>query len=170
MDLIIVVLRWIHVVGGTLWVGSMTFTAFALGPAIDDAGPGAGAIMPALQRRGVMTVLPLLGLATILSGLWLLWMVAGGDLAGFVATPTGMALALGGLAALLAYLIGMLVARPSMMAAAAILQSLGSAPAGERDSRLAEATRLRTRGLKAGRLVATLLILATTGMAVARYL
>jgi hypothetical protein len=159
MDLLIVLLRWIHVVGGTLWVGAAVFIAFALGPAIEDAG-----------RRGVMTVLPLLGLATVLSGLGLFWMVAGGDLAGFLRTPTGMALGLGGLGALVAFLVGILVARPATMGAAAIFQSLASAPAEERAGRLAAATELRTRGAKAMRYVAVLLLLATTGMAVARYL
>jgi hypothetical protein len=170
MDLLIVLLRWIHVVGGTLWVGAAVFIAFALGPAIEDVGPGAAAVMPALGRRGVMTVLPLLGLATVLSGLGLFWMVAGGDLAGFLRTPTGMALGLGGLGALVAFLVGILVARPATMGAAAIFQSLASAPAEERAGRLAAATELRTRGAKAMRYVAVLLLLATTGMAVARYL
>jgi uncharacterized membrane protein len=170
MDLLIVVFRWIHVVGGSLWVGGMVFIAFALGPAIEDAGPGAAVVMPALARRGVMTVLPLLALATVVSGLGLLWVVAGGDLVGFLRTPTGMTLGLGGLAALLAFLIGILVARPATMGAAAIYQSLASAPAEERAGRLAAATELRVRGAKAGRLVSILLLLATTGMAVARYL
>jgi len=170
MDLLIIVLRGIHVVGGALWVGAMVFIAFALGPAVEEAGPGAAMIMPALQRRGVMTVLPLLGLATVVSGLGLLWVVGGGDLAGFLGTPTGLALGLGGFAALVAFLIGILVARPATMGAAAIFQTLASAPPGEQAGRLAAATELRTRGIKAGRYVAILLLLSATGMAVARYL
>ncbi|MFI5210734.1 MAG: hypothetical protein ACHQ2E_09845, partial [Gemmatimonadales bacterium] len=160
MDPIMLTLRWIHVVAGCLWAGAAVFIAFVLQPAIDDAGPAAGALMPALRRRGLMTVLPLLALATILSGMGLFWLVGGGDLQGFLHSGTGLALALGGMAALLAFLVGILVMRPSMMGAATIMQSLASAPAEEQAGRLAAATELRIRGGRAARYVGILLLLA----------
>jgi hypothetical protein len=170
MEPIMLALRWIHVVAGCLWVGIAVFVAFVLGPAIDDAGPGAASIMPALRRRGLMTLLPLLALATILSGMGLFWLVGGGDLQGFLASANGLALGLGGLAALVAFLIGILVMRPSMMGAVSIFQSLASATAEEQAGRLAAATELRKRGARAMRYIGILLLLSTTAMAVARYL
>ena len=170
MDPLMLALRWIHVVAGCLWVGAAVFIGFALGPAIDVAGPGAASLMPALDRRGLTTIMPLLALATLLSGMGLFWLVGGGDLQGFLASPTGLALGLGGLAALVAFLIGILVMRPSMMGAASIFQSLDSAPAEERAGRLAAATELRKRGARAMRYIGILLLLSTTAMAVARYL
>ena len=156
--------------GLLLVAGAAVFIGFALGPAIDDAGPGAASLMPALDRRGLTTIMPLLALATLLSGMGLFWLVGGGDLQGFLASPTGLALGLGGLAALVAFLIGILVMRPSMMGAASIFQSLDSAPAEERAGRLAAATELRKRGARAMRYIGILLLLSTTAMAVARYL
>jgi uncharacterized membrane protein len=170
MDPLMLALRWIHVVAGSLWAGAAVFIAFVLQPAIEEAGPGAAPIMPALRRRGLMTVLPLLALATILSGLGLFWMVGGGDLRGFLASATGLALGLGGVAALIAFLIGILVMRPSMVGAASIFQSLASAPAEEQAGRRAAATELRNRGARAAWYVGFLLLLAATAMAVARYL
>lgn len=170
MDPVMLALRWIHVVAGSLWAGAAVFIAFVFQPAIEDAGPAAGAIMPALRRRGLMTVLPLLALATILSGMGLFWLVGGGDFSGFMGSATGVALSLGGLAALLAFLVGILVMRPSMMGAASIMQSLPSAPAAEQAGRLAAAMELRTRGARAARYVGVLLLLAASAMAVARYL
>ena len=170
MDPLMLALRWIHVVAGSLWAGAAVFIAFVLQPAIDDAGPGAASIMPALRRRGIMTVLPLLALATILSGMGLFWMVGGGDFRGFMGSATGVALSLGGLAAFLAFLIGILVMRPSMMGAASIFQSVASAPAEEQAGRLAAAAELRTRAARAARYVGILLLLAATAMSVARYL
>lgn len=170
MEPLMLALRWIHVVAGSLWVGAAVFVAFVLQPAIEDAGPGAAPIMPALRRRGLMTVLPLLALATILSGMGLFWLVGGGDLQGFLGSTTGLTLGFGGVAALLAFLIGVLVMRPSMMGAASIFQSLASAPAAEQAGRLAAATELRSRGAQASRYVGILVLLATTAMALARYL
>ncbi len=62
MDWLMVVLRLVHVVGGVLWVGMMAFTVVFLAPAIADVGPDGGKVMAALQRRRVMTVMPIIAL------------------------------------------------------------------------------------------------------------
>lgn len=166
----LIVLRLIHVVLGALWVGMMVFTAFFLGPAIQDAGPDGGKVMAALQRRGLMTVTPILALGTLLSGIWLYWRVSGGFQSGYVTSPGGLAFGLGGAAALLAYGIGMIVMRPSMLRVAALAQTLDSATPREREERMAEMQRLRARGAAVSRWVAGLLVAAVAAMAVGRYL
>jgi uncharacterized membrane protein len=170
MDLLVVILSLMHVVAGSLWVGFAVFISFMLGPVIDDAGPGAAGIMPALGRRGIMTVLPVLAMGTVLSGIGLYWRGAGGQFGAVARSAQGLALGLSGLAAVVALLVGILVTRPAMMGAGALLQSLASAPAEERAQRLATATALRARGVRAGRYGAVLLLLSAAGMAVAKYL
>jgi hypothetical protein len=82
-----------------------------------------------------------------------------------------MALGLGGLAALAAWLLGVAVVRPSMMKAMALGQSIGSsASAEERQRVMGEAQRLRGRAAGAARATAYLLLFAVAAMAVARYL
>ena len=65
----LVVLRLVHILGGIFWLGSGLFTTFFLIPALGRAGPAAaGPVMGALQQRRLFTVLPVVALLTILSG------------------------------------------------------------------------------------------------------
>ncbi|MGH7519023.1 MAG: hypothetical protein ACREOC_16420 [Gemmatimonadales bacterium] len=166
-----VLLRLVHIVLGVLWVGMMVFTVVFLTPAVQDAGPDGGKVMTALQRRGVMTVMPILALGTLLSGIWLYWRASAGFHPSYVASRVGLAFGLGGLASLIAYGLGMTVMRPAMLRATTLAQALGSAKTEpEREAQTVEIQRLRARGAAVARLVALLLILAVAAMAVARYL
>jgi len=115
VDPLVIVLRLIHVVAGALWVGMVTFVTYFLQPALLEAGPEGGKVMAAVQRRGIMTVMPILAVATLVSGLWLYLRAAGGQHAEFARSGPGMAFGLGGLAAIAAFLTGMTVMRPAMM-------------------------------------------------------
>jgi len=169
--ILLLLLRLVHVVGGALWVGMAVYTAVFLVPSIEEAGPDGGKVMAALQRRGILTVLPALAVVTLLSGVWLYWRAAGGQPGAFGRSGPGLAFGVGGVASLAAYAIGILVLRPSMMRAGSLMAGIGPAlPEAERAARLGEARRLRARGASAGRLVAGLLLLAVGAMAVARYL
>ena len=171
MDPLLLLLRLLHIGLGALWVGMAVFTTVFLTPAIQDAGPDGGKVMAALQRRGILTVLPVLAIGTIVSGFWLYWRDSAGFRPDFLQSGVGLAFGVGGLLSVIAYGIGITVLRPSMLRAAALSQGLGPETAEpERRARLAEAQRLRVRGAAAGRAVAGLLLLALAAMAVARYL
>lgn len=157
MNWLMVVLRLIHVGGGALWVGMMVFVTFFLTPALAEAGPQeSGKVMAALQKRRIMIVMPVIALLTIGSGLWLMMRVYGGP-ANLAASRTGMALNLGALAAILAFIIGIVFMRPLMMRAMTATDP-------------AEAGRLRARGEMLTRVVVGLMLFALAAMAVARYL
>src|SRR5881397_2328433 len=94
-----IVLRLVHVVSGALWLGMMAFTTYFLAPALGDVGPEGGKVMAALQRRRLMTVMPLLALTTLISGMWLFARFSGGS-AAVLRTAVGLAYGLGGAAAL----------------------------------------------------------------------
>jgi hypothetical protein len=170
MSGLVLLLRFTHVVAGTLWVGFAVFVATYLGPAIQEAGPDGGKVMAALQRRGLMNVLPALALLTILSGTWLMWHDAAISGGAFMRSPAGMVFGIGSLVALAGFAVGMTLLRPSMLRVLAIMASVPSAAAADRERLLAEAQRYRARGAAAGRVVAALLLIATVAMAVARYL
>jgi hypothetical protein len=171
VDPLVIILRFIHVVAGAVWVGMVVFTTFFLMPAVQEAGPDGGKVMAGVQRRGVMTLMPVLAIATLISGIWLYVRAAAGMHAEFARSPVGMAFGLGGLAAILAWLVGMIVLRPSMMKAMALAQSLGpSTSADDRQRVMAEAQQLRVRAAAASRVTAWLLLFAVAAMAVARYL
>jgi uncharacterized membrane protein len=156
VDPLVIVLRLIHVVAGSLWVGMVTFATYYLQPSVQEVGPDGGKVMAAVQRRGLMTVMPVLAVATLLSGLWLYLRAAGEQHGAFARSGPGMAFGLGGLAAIVAFLLGMFVMRPAMMKAMTLTG--------------ADAQRLRARATAAGKAVTHLLFFAVAAMAVARYL
>lgn len=171
MDPLVIVLRFVHVVFGALWVGMIFFSTFFLMPAIQEVGPEGGKVMAAVQRRGLMTVMPVLAIGALISGIWLYIRAGAGMPAEFGRSPVGMAYGLGGLAAFVAWVLGMAILRPSMLKAMALGQSLGpSTSAEERQRIMGEAQRLRGRAAAASRATAYLLLFAVTAMAVARYL
>jgi hypothetical protein len=171
MDPLVIVLRFVHVVFGAIWVGMVVFATFFLMPAVQEVGPDGGKVMAAVQRRGLMTVMPILALGALISGIWLYIRAGAGMPAEFGRSPVGMAYGLGGLAAIVAWVLGVAVLRPSMMKAMALGQSLGpSASAEARQRVMDEAQRLRARAAATNRAIAYLLLFAVTMMAVARYL
>ena len=171
MDPLVIVLRFVHVVFGALWVGMVFFSTFYLLPAVQEVGPDGGKVMAAIQRRGLLTVMPLLAIGALVSGVWLYIRAAAGMPAEFGRSPVGLAFAFGGLAGVVAWILGMTVLRPSMMKAMALGQSLGPSTGAEERQRIGgEAQRLRQRAEAAGKATAYLLLIAVTAMAVARYL
>lgn len=159
--MLLLILRWVHVVLGALWVGFAAFGPMFLTPAIQDAGPDGGKVMAALTKRGLLTFMPLLAVLTLISGFWLYWIVSDGFQAAYMGSTLGMAFGTGGVLAVAAFVIGMTIMRPAMLKAAALLQSGGD---------MATVQRLRGRAAATNRVVAVLLLLAVSTMAVARYL
>ena len=170
MTTLIIGLRLIHILAGIFWVGTTLFLAFFLAPALASAGPAGGAVMGGLQRRGMMTVLPVSALLTIGSGAWLYQLVSGGSIAAFMRTSVGATLAGAGTLALVAFVLGMAVARPTAMAAARLSQELSTATdEAERARRQEQLRALQRRNALVSRVVAIMLIVSAAGMAVARY-
>ena len=168
--MLIIVLRLFHIVLGAIWVGVAFFSTFYLGPAFAEAGPDGAKVMGALQRRGMMSVMPIMAVGTLVSGAWLYWIVSDGLNPAYVHSRIGGALAAGGLLALAAWLIGMIVMRPAMMRVGALSGELARSSEADRPAKIAEIDRLRVRGKAAGWAVMSSLFLAIALMAVARYL
>lgn len=164
------VLRLVHVLGAIFWVGAATFNAFFLMPVIAGAGPAAGPIMAGLQRRRMMTVLPIVAVLTILSGIRLMQITSSNFSAAYFASARGATYGWAGVIAIVSFLVGMLIVRPAMVRAGQLAASLPNAPEGERATIGAEINRLRKRGGAGSTLVTWGLLVAAAGMAVARYL
>ena len=156
MNWLMIVLRLVHIGSGAMWVGMMAFMTFYLTPALAEVGPDAGKVMQALQKQKIMIVMPVIALLTIISGIWLMMRLYAGP-SDFAASRMGMALNVGALSAIIAFLIGIIFMRPLMEKAMATTDP-------------AEAQKLRARGATLSRWVARLLMLALGAMAVARYL
>lgn len=171
MDLLVIVLRLLHVVIGALWIGFAVFTAFLLAPALQDTGLGGAGVMAALQRRGIHQVVSAFAGITVLTGIWLFWRVSGGFSPVFMGSHMGIALSVGGLAAIVGYAVGMTMVRPSMTRAATLSQELGSLTSeNDRATMFAAIAEARGRGAAGARFMSLTLLLSAAAMAVARYL
>ena len=97
------------------------------------------------SRRGLLAILPITGIITILSGIWLYWHASVGFNPDYMRSRPGMTYGLGMVVTIIAFLIGFAVIRPSVEKAA-------TAPP-------AEAQKYSARAAKAGSVVAGLLII-----------
>ena len=166
----LIVLRLVHVVGGIFWVGAILFNSLFLFPAMSEAGPGAGAVMAGLQRRKLMSVLPLVALLTILAGARLMWIASAASGGVYFQSTTGRVLAIGAAAGIISFLIGVVIGRPLGMRAGRLGATIAKAPESERAALVAELATVNRRAGLASKTVVVLLIIAASAMAVARYL
>jgi uncharacterized membrane protein len=157
----LMLMRVLHIVLGTFWVGTLLFTALFLFPAMRDAGPDGAKVGAQLMKRNFVNIMPIAAIITILAGVWLLWKVSGGFENGYMGTGPGKAYSLGGATAIIALIIGLSVVRPSMLKAARLSQT------GEPQA-MAEAGALRARAGKANLWIAILLLITVVAMAVGR--
>jgi len=168
---IVVVLRLFHIGAGVFWVGGVLMFARFIFPAVQAVGPAAGPFMDQLTRvRQLPRALLGAGFVTSLSGLLLYWHDSAGFQGAFMSSVPGMAFGTGGLLAIVALVIGLVVNAPTakrLGALAAAVQTQGAPPSPEQSAQMQQ---LQARLGAAGRIVMVLLVLATAAMATARYL
>lgn len=169
MDPLLVLLRVVHVVGGVFWAGAVLFVVHFLEPAVRDAGPDGARVMQALQKRRYLDVMPVVASLTLVSGFWLYWRTFGRVHPGPGASGAELWLGVGGLASLVAFVIGMAVMRPSSVRVGRLAAELAQAPPERKEAVAAELARVRGRLRVAGRWMAALLGIAILCMAVGRY-
>lgn len=165
-----IILRFSHVFFGALWVGMMAFQVFFLMPALSAAGPDAGKVMGALARTRIPVIMPIFALLTLISGFWLFQRLSGGSPEVLMRTPMGIAFGTGGVIALLAFAVGMIVMRPAMLRSMKLQESLATASPADRAAISAELGQLRARGTTMSTVVAVALLFTLAAMSVARYL
>jgi len=171
MDVMLVVLRLLHIVLGAYWAGTVIFTALYLEPSVRAVGPPGGQVMAQLVKRGHLNVLPVAALITVLTGVELLRRVSAGFDPVWMASRMGIALSVGAAAALVAFVVGVFVMRATTLKVMALAQTAMQVPEGPaRESQLAATQPLRRRATVALRWVTALLVVTVVTMAVARYL
>jgi hypothetical protein len=170
MDLLVTVLRLVHIGSGVYWAGTIFFFVTFLQPTIQDLGPDGGKVMVKLFERGYLTILPVVATVTVISGFWLLWIVSAGFDPTWMGSRLGIALSTGGLLATAALIAGILVMRPAAQKIWAIARELPSiSDAQVRADRMAQLARLRSRTSTSGRIIFGFLAGAVVLMAIARY-
>ena len=169
MDAGIIIARIVHVLAGILWVGTMVFLFFFLGPAVGDVGPDGGKVMGALMRRKFMVYVPVVAILSVLSGFYLYWRASSGFNPVYMGSGPGMTYGIGATAAILAFIVGLSVSRPAMAKVMQLSQRMATADPSERAGITETIQKLTARSASAGRIVVTLLLIAAGAMAVGRY-
>lgn len=171
MDPVMVLLRLLHIVLGVYWAGTIIFSALYLEPGVRAVGPPGGQVMAQLVKRGHLNVMPVVALVTILTGVDLYRRASAGFQPEWIGSAQGMTLTVGGLAAIVAFVIGVFVMRATSLRVIALTKAAQQVTEGpERDGKLAEIRPLRRRVTMSLRWVAVLLGVSVVTMAVARYL
>ncbi|HEY6219611.1 MAG TPA: hypothetical protein VIV65_06115 [Gemmatimonadaceae bacterium] len=171
MHAAVITLRIVHVLSAIFWGGTLLFTTFYLFPAAASAGPAAGPVMGALRDRGFITAMPIAAVLTILSGGTLLWIDSAGDMGAYMRSPVGRTFAMAGGLAILAFLIGIVLARPigmKMMQLVPEAHTISDGPA--RGAIQAQIKELQKKMAMYTMVVAIMMIIAMIGMATARYM
>lgn len=172
MDPLFIVLRLVHVVAGVLWVGGAVFVFRHVEPTAKELGPRAEPFMTSLfETRKIAIYFTILSALTVLAGTWLFWIDSAGDPIGWITRDaTGMAFGIGGLAAWVAFILGLVAVKPAaeeLGAAGAAMRDAGGPPGPELVARM-EAAQGRMSTL--GKVDFVLLGIAVVMMAIARYL
>lgn len=170
MHELMILLRLVHITLGVFWAGTIFFLVLFLGPSVRQVGPDGAKVMQAIAQRRFLDVMPIVAGLTILTGLILYWQLSGGLAAGWVTSPFGISLTVGGVASILAFGVGVFVMRAATLRAGRLAAGLAAMPEPDREEAQAHIQRLRQRAASSARVVAVLLLIAVVTMAVARYL
>lgn len=171
MDWLVIILRIVHVGCAMAWFGGAVVSSFFVFPAAQALGPAAQPFMDQLMnRRRLGVFFPIVATLAILSGGALFWRDSNGLASSWLSSPSGITFALGGLAAVAAFVGGMILIGPSVAEQTAVRNELtasGAAPTEQQRERLERADR---RMQLASRIDLPLLLFAALTMAIGRYM
>jgi hypothetical protein len=167
---ITIVLRLIHILAGIFWVGAIFLIAGFLVPTVRASGPEGGRFMQHLMLRRRLSVF-LLGamLLTVLSGFIMYGRLVAATQGAWASTPPGIGYGVGGLAAILAAIVGGAISGSAARRMATLGQQ-ASQTGGLSPDQQAEMGRLQRRSALGSWVTAGLLAIAAGAMAIARYL
>ena len=163
-------LRAAHVLMAGIWVGSTVFMSGLLMPAIEASGPSGGQVMMRMDRGGIATYMAVLGGATVLTGLYLLWHFTGGFDPAVAASHAGMAFGTGGAGGILAGVIGAsVVGRSAKKIASLMREAVGMTDGPVKGALMQQASALGRRAKSGSRVGIMLQVIALVLMAVGHY-
>ena len=163
MDPYVIALRLLHVIGGIFWAGAGLYASWFVQPTARALGPNGAAFMRHLMGETRLgAAMGLSAAAATVSGVLLYWH----DFGAIVPfNPTMGGFALGGAAAIAAWLVSVTVMLPSGRR----MQQLG-ARAAQGDDVSGEMAAITTRMSRFGQVATWSMVVAVVCMAVARYL
>ncbi len=170
MDLILIALRLIHILAGIFWAGAAVLAAAFLTPAVRALGPNGGKVMQQLIGKQKLSMyISLAAYLSTLAGIVLYWRTSLGFQIAWILAPSGLMFTIGALAGIITIVMGQLVNAPTAARMSALAKEMQAAGGPPKPEQIAEMQKLQTRLGQAGVIAAILLIIASSAMAIARY-
>ena len=164
------IIRVLHILFAAIWFGAAVAMIFFVAPSIKEAKGGGGAVMAGVLRRKYPEIIQGIAGLTVLSGLYLYWRFTGGFDPVISASMAGRVFGTGGVAGILAIVIGASVVARSMKKAGAIMAKAGSLPDGpEKLALIQSVAPLQARAELFGRIVIVLMVIAIVTMSIGHY-
>jgi hypothetical protein len=171
MDWGLILLRIVHVGSAMTWFGGAIIGSFFLGPTAKALGQAGQPFMDHLiKRRRMGMVFPIVAALTVLSGVALYWRASNGLDGAWITSGPGIAFTVGGLAAIISFVGGLVLVGPSFAEQAAVQSELTGGDGVLSESQRQRLARADRKMQLATRFDLPLLLLAALTMAVARYL
>jgi uncharacterized membrane protein len=171
MDGWLILLRIVHIGSLMAWFGGAIVAFFFLLPTARKLGRAGQPFMDHLMnRRRLGIFFPIVAALTILSGVALYWRDSGGLQSAWITSPSGLAFAIGGLAAIAAFVAGSVLTGPSVAEQTAIQNELAAGDGVPTEAQRQRLERANRRMWLASRIDLPLVLVAGLTMAVARYL
>ena len=169
--LLFLVIRGLHVLLAAMWLGAAVFMSYVLMPVLATSGPAGGQVMIRLNRKGLVPFFASLGGMTVLSGIYLYWRFTDGFSPEMSRTNAGMAFGIGGVAGIIALIIGGSVVGRNSKKIVELMERATTLPDGsEKSALMQQASGLGQRVASAGTMVVILQIIALLTMAVGHYI
>jgi len=175
VDIVMIVLRFFHIVGGALWVGSAFLFVAVIGPSAAEVGPSAGPLLQvAVKKRKVATLITIFATSTVIAG-WLMWLKDLRDYNWHVSdwvfhsNGFGLALTLGGILATIAWYEGFFHVGKGVEELVDLGGEMAAADGPPAPEKLARMQSIQESLKKHGQVDIVLLLLTVTFMATAQY-
>ncbi len=167
---LVLIMRVIHILSGVAWAGGAFMLAGFVTPAVQQSGPAGGQVMQRMAGPGrLSTFMTIVALLTTLSGLYLFDVRSNHFSMEWISTLAGIALSIGALAGIAAFLHGAFATGRLTSRAAKLGQELAASQGPPPPEKLAEMAVLQVKLARNGRISALLLLIAVGGMSLTGY-
>ena len=170
MYILLVILRLVHVLAGTFWVGAALMLTFFISPTVNATQDAGKKFMGHFMRKTTFNLaMWSSALLSVIAGSILYWFSSNGFQSSWMSSGPGIGYSIAAAFAFLGLIVGVFQNRNSNTLAVlgGQIQAQGAPPSPEQAAQLQKIGKALGIG---GTLNATSLILATIGMAIARYL
>jgi uncharacterized membrane protein len=155
-------LIFVHVLFGIVWAGGAIMAGFFIIPSVLEAGPAGGMVMAGVTKRKLPVFLSISATLVLLTGVRLYMLRFNSQ---WLVTPEGLALTIGAILGLGAFILGLFVQKPAAEKLGALAAKVAASGAPPTGAEAAELKALRERLGRIAKITAWHLLVAAILMA-----